>query len=68
MADFYDIAREGWLDAAEGEPLFEDADHAYGTGWCIYHGIGYPFETGQSPTMGSDLKPDLTLKTERFLT
>ena len=68
MADFYDIAREGWLDAAEGEPLFEDADHAYATGWCIYHDVGYPFETSQSPTMGSENNGSLTFKTESFLT
>jgi len=53
-ADFFDIAREGYFDAAEGEPLFEDANHAYATGWCIYHGVGYPFVTTQSPTMHSE--------------
>lgn len=39
----WDIAREGWLDAGDGEPLFPDAHPAYAAGWCFFHNCENPY-------------------------
>ena len=38
----WDICCEGYRDAGEGEPLFDDADPAYAAGWRYFHGIATP--------------------------
>ena len=47
--DHWEAARQGYLEAADGEPLFPDAEPPYAAGWCYFHGIENPYSAPSVP-------------------